>query len=101
MEGGGLTLIAKAPIKKGQQVFAPYASAPISNSQLLLDYGFLLENNPNQWYLIPRIPMNQDDENYNKRMALLDGLKVGKYPFSTISNLFKRTYSLESRRTWM
>ncbi|ELR18348.1 SET domain containing protein [Acanthamoeba castellanii str. Neff] len=45
---------ARSPIKKGEQIFVAYGqSRQMSNAQLLMDYGFVLENNPHDAVVFP------------------------------------------------
>jgi len=73
---------AKRVIKAGEQILVPYGTNKrFSNGQLLLDYGFTFENNPNDMVII-QFSIPQDDPYYNlKSKLLLDaGIISEEYP---------------------
>jgi Rubisco LSMT substrate-binding len=70
-----LELHAAANIEEGASLLAPYGIRPLSDSQFLLDYGFILndDSNPNSLVFIrrPRLFSGDDDSIKQKKSDLL------------------------------
>lgn len=54
-------------IAQGEQIFTPYGkNKKLSNVDLLFDYGFVVENNPND-FLYFKNPLVADDDYYKQK----------------------------------
>jgi len=90
------TYIANVDIDKGVQILTPYGvEKKFSNAQLLMDYGFVFDDNPNDIVLM-KFELDELDPLYNKKVKLLDDIgitdnlipvRIGEYPRELIMSM--------------
>lgn len=73
-----LEIVAKKPIAKGEQVFAPYGREPIPNSKLLLDYGFAFEGNAGDEVVIQVPDIGHETQDWEDKSNLLKDIGLNK-----------------------
>lgn len=78
MTDDALEIVAKRPIAKGEQVFAPYGRESIPNSKLLLDYGFAFEGNAGDEVVLQVPEIGQENQDWEDKLSLLKELGLNK-----------------------
>lgn len=80
MTEDALEIVAKRRVAKGEQIFAPYGRELVSNSNLLLTYGFAFQGNTADEVVLLFPPVEESDS--EDKISLLQQLGLHKYYFS-------------------
>lgn len=79
-ENGNFNYIALRDIEKGEQIYSFYSTKGLSNEQILMDYGFVFDDNPMDFVPIGS-PINEDIEFAREKLFIAEHAGCDDYEF--------------------